>query len=122
MKRFTKFLLMTNLLFAGTPVLAQALEAKMTSFKMNVCAPTKECLAVEAASSEGSKVRPLHLLKKPLVTITKGSKKETLTADSGYIDLSENQLVLYKKTAGKLNEISFDLNTLKRLDTPRGEI
>lgn len=120
MKNFVSFLIMTHLLCAGAPALASAVEAKMSSFKMGVCNPEKECISVEAASSEGSQVRPLHRLKKPSVTLAKKNKKEIIHADTGYIDLVENQLVLYKKEKNQLREISFDLNTLQRLDMIHG--
>lgn len=122
MKNLGKLLLITNLLCAGAPALAQAFEAKMGSFKMSVCAPSKECLSVQAASAEGSKMRPLHMLSKPVATLSNGKKTTQISADSGYIDLSENQLVLYKKSKDGLQEISFNLTNLKRFDMLHGNL
>ena len=122
MKNLRQLLLITNLLCAGAPVLAQAFEAKMGSFKMSVCSPSKECLSDQASSAEGSKMRPLHLLTKPVATLTSGKKITQISADSGYIDLSENQLVLYKKSKKGLQEISFDLSNLKRFDMLHGDL
>jgi hypothetical protein len=121
MKNFVKLLIMTHLLCAGAPALASAIEAKMSSFKMSSCASPKECIAVEAATAQGSQVRPLHRLAKPSVTLTKNDKKEIIHADNGYIDLVENQLVLYKKEAHGTREISFNLTNLKRLEMLHGD-
>lgn len=120
MKKFVKFLITTHLFCAGAPALASAVEAKMSAFKMNVCSSEKECLEVEALASEGSQVRPLHRLVKPQVTLIRNKKSNVLQADTGYVDLSENQLVLYKKEADVMREISFNLTTLKRLDVLHG--
>jgi hypothetical protein len=121
MKNFAKLLIMTHLLWAGALTPASAIEAKMSSFKMNSCASAKECIAVEAASAQGSQVRPLHRLTKPTVTLTKNDKKEIINADNGYVDLVENQLVLYKKEGRGVREISFNLTTLKRLELLHGD-
>lgn len=119
MKYLAKFLIMIHL-SAGAPALASAIEAKMSSFKMNVCSPEQGCLEVEAPFSEGSQARPLHRLTKPVVTLIKNNKKTVLKADTGYIDLSENQLVLYTKTHGSTQETYFNLNDLKRFDVLHG--
>lgn len=113
-------------LTAGTStVLAKGIESSMGGFTLNTCSENKtECLQVKAEKTQGSQLKPLHMLTRPEVTITsqKSAKTTVLHGDTGYIDLNENQLVLFKRDKGQLTETSINLTTLERFSTKPGDL
>ncbi len=113
-------------LLAGTStVLASGIESSLGGFTLSTCSQSKtECLQVKAEKTQGSQLKPLHILTHPEVAITKGKnlKKTVLHGESGYVDLSENQLVLFQKSQNQLTEVSIDLTTLELSITRQGDL
>ncbi|HEX7674260.1 MAG TPA: hypothetical protein VF412_08815, partial [Bdellovibrio sp.] len=84
--------------FAGVIASAKSFDSSISGFNLKTCSiDHTQCVEVHSASTQGSQLKMLHTLSKPKVTITTAQKNETILADSGYIDLEENQLVIYKK-------------------------
>lgn len=91
-------------------------ETSMTGFSLNSCSVDEQkCLVVTAEKTEGSKLKMLHRFGKPSVTIVDKGTARTLKleADSGYLDVAENQLVLFSKNKLIITETSVDLTTME---------
>ena len=119
-----RLLLTTLITMAGAQsALAMGVDSKMKGFELKSCSATgQECLVVKAQKTEGSQLRPLQMLSKPEITITKKNNTTVLQADTGYVDLAENQLVVYKKQNGRTTETSINLTTFQRQDLPMGAL
>ncbi|MDG0817126.1 hypothetical protein [Bdellovibrio svalbardensis] len=122
MKTLT-FFLQIGILFAGALASAQGIESSMKGFNLQACSQDQQqCLVIKAEKTLGSQMKMLHALTKPEVTITskKTAKTETLRGDTGYIDIEENQIVLYKKENGKLKETSINLSNFEKFSSEMG--
>lgn len=121
----TKSILLLQLFF-GTLSLgiiqawARPTEQSIKGFNLSTCdIKNSYCLTVKADSTTGSQFKMLHVFNHPEVILKSIDKdtKEIISADSGYIDLNENQLVLYKKDSkGKVVETAIDLISFSRSD------
>ena len=120
--KFLSLPLILMTIIAGTQVaLASGIESAMKGFELKSCLPsTANCISIRAQSTQGSQLRPIQMLKEPQVSLTLNGCKTFLAAATGYVDLNENQLVLYKKDNGVTTEISINLNTLLRSDLRLG--
>lgn len=108
-------LIQIGILLAGAMASAKGVDASMSGFNLKACSSDHtRCVEVKAEKTQGSQMKMLHSLSKPEVTITSAKKNEVLKADSGYIDMDENQVVLYQKANGHLQEISINLNTFQK--------
>lgn len=105
------FFLILGLFFAGATASAQGIESSMTGFKLETCSDAQQCLMVTAKKTQGSQMKMLHTLTNPEVTITSSKLKTTLQGDTGYVDIVENQVVLFKRSPEKIIETSIDLTT-----------
>lgn len=117
MKTLNLFLQL-GIIFAGALASAQGIESSMSGFNLKACSKDhQQCLVIKAEKTQGSQMKMLHAFKNPEVTITslKTAKTETLHGDTGYIDVEENQIVLYTKEHGKLKETSINLSSFKKI-------
>ncbi|WP_413586184.1 hypothetical protein [Bdellovibrio sp. HCB274] len=112
MKTLSLFLNL-GLVLAGALASAAGVESSISGFKLVTCASKTSCAVVTAEKTQGSQIKMLHSLSHPEITITIGSQVTRLKGDSGYIDIDENQLVLFSRTHGKLQETSINLSTLE---------
>ncbi|MFM6928038.1 MAG: hypothetical protein ACKOX6_06205 [Bdellovibrio sp.] len=108
MKTLNLFLIL-GLFFAGATASAQGIESSMTGFKLETCSTPQQCLTVTAKKTQGSQMKMLHTLTNPEVTITSSKLKTILQGDTGYIDIEENQIVLFKRSPTKIIETAIDL-------------
>ncbi|UXR65381.1 hypothetical protein EZJ49_03830 [Bdellovibrio bacteriovorus] len=124
--KLLQLLTISTLLVAGTSqVLASGIESSIQGFELKTCSAQNLCLVARAASSQGSQLKALHILSKPLVEIsTKDASKphEVIQADSGYLDFSENQLVLYKRHGAELEEISIKMADMEIKRRMQGDL
>lgn len=116
-------LLSIGMLCAGATASAHGIESSMKGFNLQACSQDRQkCLVIKAEKTDGSQLKMLHSLSKPEVVITtKNSKTETLRGDSGYIDLEENQVVLYQTVKGQLTETAVDLSSFDIFSTDIGK-
>ena len=99
---------------AMTP--AAGAETLMTGFTLRSCSNDGQtCIEVTAERTVGSKLKMLHRFSNPKVNMfrTKASQEINIYADSGYIDVAENQLVLFSKNEKFFTETSIDLTTME---------
>lgn len=97
-------------------------ENTMAGTELKSCrADGRMCLTVRSEKTEGSRIKTtLHVLKKPKLVLEdrKNGKRKEMTADSGFLDIELNQVVLVEKRKnGSVKEISYDLTTLERMET-----
>lgn len=119
MKTFS-LILHLGILLAGAFATANGIESSLKGFNLKACSPDNvQCLVLTAEKTQGSQMKMLHSLTKPEVTITskKTTKTEVIKGDSGYIDIEENQVVIYKKENGKLKETSINLSNFKKFSS-----
>ncbi|MGZ3773214.1 MAG: hypothetical protein ACXVCY_02395 [Pseudobdellovibrionaceae bacterium] len=127
MKNFNHLLFFV-LLIAGTfEVSAYGIDSSMEGFKLETCSEKSlQCLTVKAEHSQGSQFKQLLTLVKPEILISakqKTVKKEILIkGDTGYIDLDENQIVVFKRQGKVLHETSINLTTFDRLQSEHGAL
>jgi hypothetical protein len=111
MKTLTLIPLVFIILAAGASAQAASLESSMSGFVLRTCTTDKKkCLEVQSNKTEGSQLKMLHVLKKTEVIISTAQSKISMKADSGYIDIIENQLVLFEKYPDQTIEIAINLN------------
>ena len=96
-------------------------ESSLRGVELKACRPDgRVCLTATSAKTEGSQFKALHRLTEPVVRIQNRATGAVTVekAKYGYVDIESNQLVLQKVgTGGTVTEISWDLKTLKRLET-----
>lgn len=96
-------------------------ENSLRGVELKACRPDgRVCLTATSAKTEGSQLKALHRLTEPVVRIQNRATGKVMEekAKFGYVDIEANQLVLQKiETSGAVTEISWDLKTLKRLET-----
>ena len=111
----TQWIIQFGIFFVGALASAKGLESSMNGFNLKTCSVDHtQCIEVHAGSTQGSQFKMLHTLSKPKVIITTPQKNETLSGESGYIDLEENQLVIYQKQGQQLQEISVNLSNFEQ--------
>ncbi len=111
MKTLTLIPLVFITLAAGASAQAASLESSMSGFVLKTCTTDQnKCLEVQSNNTEGSQLKMLHVLKNPEVIISTAQSKISMKADSGYVDIIENQLVLFEKHPDRTIEISISLN------------
>lgn len=116
------------LIVTGTlEVSATGIESAMGGFKLQTCSESaNQCLTIKAERTQGSQIKQLHTLTNPEIILT--SKKKpvpksiVIRGDTGYVDLEENQVVVYKRNAKSLQETSINLTTFERLHIKHGDL
>lgn len=92
----------------------------MSGVELKACDSVgRKCLVIRASKTEGSQLKPIHQLKKPVVTISDSRTKtvERLEGSTGYLDLDNHQVVIYERQGTHLTEVAFDLNSLQRRES-----
>ncbi|WP_413576752.1 hypothetical protein ACLVWU_01770 [Bdellovibrio sp. HCB290] len=102
-----------GLVFAGALASAAGVESSISGFKLVTCTGKNSCAVVTAEKTQGSQLKMLHTLVNPEVKITVSGKTTSFKGDSGYVDMDENQLVLFKRISGVLQETAVNLSTLE---------
>lgn len=121
-------LLIAILISAGTiKASASGIESSMGGFKLQTCSESAhQCLTVKAERTQGSQLKQLHTLTKPEVIITSQKNPAMqiieIKGDTGYVDLEENQVIVYKRNAKSLLETSINLTTFERLHMKHGDL
>lgn len=123
-----KSFFIASLIIAETiQVSAHGIESSMGGFKLQTCSQSAlQCVTITADRSEGSQFKQLHTLAKPVVVISfrdNPKKKDiVIQGDTGYIDVEENQIVVFKRKPKYLEETSINLTTFERLHSKRGNL
>ncbi|WP_413583309.1 hypothetical protein [Bdellovibrio sp. HCB288] len=115
-------LLNLGMVLAGALASAAGVESSISGFKLTTCNGKNSCAVVTAEKTQGSQIKMLHSLKNPAVTITSEGKVIFLKGDSGYVDIDENQLVLFKRNHGALQETAINLSTLEVITRSGGSL
>ncbi len=114
MKFFKRFIILSFYILGQLPQDVFAVvtsESRFTKFELKNCTDkNKKCIKIEADKAESSQFLPVYSLNHIRIDLIKAGKTKKIEADTGYLDMSQDLVVLNIKSG---QEILINLKTLE---------